>query len=146
MLKRIWLATSVVCVVGTFYFTEASAQKSVDLSGKWTVEKVSLKGGDAIGITEQNCTWCGHYKTNVPLVVGKDQKIAYNFEGEPKSALFRLEAEGKMKVVFLNSPDIPAGGTIEEYSVYDFIMAGDGFTLSRQDPAITEIYQFKRIP
>jgi hypothetical protein len=146
MSKRIWLAASVVCAFGTFCLTEALAQRSIDLSGKWTVEKVSLKGGDAIGITEQNCTWCGHFNTNVPMVVGKDQKVAYQFEGEPKRALFKLEGEVKMKVVFLNSPDIPEGGTIEEYSVYDFKVVGDGFTLSRQDPAITEFYQFKRIP
>lgn len=119
-------------------------QSAYDFSGRWTVEKVAIKGASKAGVSDENCTWCGHYKNTTPLEVDKEGKVKYFFEGQAKSAKFTLVGN-QLKVNFFDSPDIAVDSEVEVLSMYDFKSTPDGFVIKRSDPLVTETYEFKKL-
>jgi|GEM_PF-5279601 len=140
-MKKITLA-SVVAVL--FLCTADAFAQSAGFEGRWVVSKMNIKGAEKAGITDQNCTWCGHYKTNVPIEVDKEGKVKYMLEGVPQSAKFTLQGS-QLKVNFYDSPELPAEGSIEGYTIYEYRTTSNGFVIKRSDPLVSETYEFKKL-
>lgn len=139
MSKRLALTVTLGIWLGT-----ALAQSQSDLKGRWIVENVSIEGGAKAELSDGNCTWCGHYKNNVPLEVDNDGKVNYMYDGLPHSAKFTLKGN-QLKVNFFDSPDLPSDGSVESYTLYEYRSSSNGFVIKRSDPMVSETYEFKKL-
>ncbi len=125
----------------------AQSDKPFDFTGSWKITNHSIVDHETPAtLTDESSLWTNLILKGEVMVVGKDGRVTFKMQENPITATFEIK-DGKLIMTFYSGVGKKGGEPVQgsvSTTAYDITFSGGGFTISHDDPSVTESYTFTK--